>query len=117
MAGVRGAAAGAKRGSDGRRADLRVRTGAARRHQHRWHDRRLVPVPARCTWTDLQPDHQSDQGDQSGRVRCELETAGYDRVGVARRVVTSTERDPRLEKQRSEMRVTALLDSPWTALS
>ncbi len=44
LAGLRGAAAGAHRRRDGRRAHLRQRRGAARRDLRRRHDRRLLPL-------------------------------------------------------------------------
>ena len=54
----------------------------ARRHEHRWDDRGLVPVPARRARSHLEPNHQRGARRESRRLRHQLEAAGDDRMGV-----------------------------------
>ena len=68
LAGVRGAVAGAQRGSDGRRAHLRIRMRVARRGEPGWDDRRLGPAPVRPGGEDLRADHQRSARHQPGRL-------------------------------------------------
>ena len=82
LAGLRGAAAGAHRRRDGRRADVRPGVCAAGRHLDRRHDGGLLPVRARVPGAGRQPHHQRGAGDQPGDVRHHVQAAGDDRVGV-----------------------------------
>ena len=82
LAGVRRAAAGAHRRRHGRRAHLRPRLRPARRHLHRRHDGRLLPVPARCAGPLRHPHHQRSQRHQPRRLRRDEQAAGHHRVGV-----------------------------------
>ncbi len=82
LAGLRRSPAGADRRRDGRRADLRQRGGAARRDLGRRHDRRLLPLRHELFGAHRDPHHQRGQGREPGGVRCDVEAAGHDRVGV-----------------------------------
>ena len=73
---------GADRRRDGRRAHLRPRLRPARRHLHRRHDRRLLPIPARRARPRSHPHHQRGQRRQPRRLRRHQQAARHDRVGV-----------------------------------
>jgi GMP synthase (glutamine-hydrolysing) len=82
LAGVRGAAAGAQRRRDGRRAHLRQRAGAARGVVHRRHDRAGVRISRRLPLARHHPHHQRGEGHQPRDLRLYVEAARHDRVGV-----------------------------------
>ncbi len=82
LAGLRGAATGADRGRDGRSAHLRPCLRAARRDQHRRHDRRCLSVRCRLPRPRRQPHRQRGAGAQPRDVRYYEQAAGDDRVGV-----------------------------------
>ena len=88
LAGLRRAAAGAFGGRHGRRALLRLRLRPARGDLDRRHDRRGLPVPGGVPDPGLDPHLQRSARHQPHRLRCHLEAAGDDRVGVMRAVVS-----------------------------
>ena len=82
-AGVRGVSAGEVGGRHGRRPHLRVRGGAARRADHRLHDRGLDAVAARFAGEGFQPHHQRGARHQPRGLRHLLQTARHHRMGIA----------------------------------
>ena len=72
VAGVRRAAAGAKRRRHGRRPHLRERARRAVREHRRLHDGRLEPPAVRAAGTDLDADHQRGEGREPRGVRHQL---------------------------------------------
>ena len=80
--GVRRVPAGQERRRHGRRPHLRLRRRAARRADQRLHDRRLGRAALRAAEEGLDPDHQRGARHQPRHVRCLVEAAGDDRVGV-----------------------------------
>ena len=84
LAGLRRAAAGAHRRRHGRRAHLRLRLRAARRHLDRRHDGRLLPFPARRSSAATATRIINEvNGHQPRRLRRHLQAARHDRVGVS----------------------------------
>jgi len=78
LAGAGGAPAGQGGGRHGRRADLRERHRAARRHEPGRHDRRLGQAAAHGAGADRDADHQRSQGCEPRRVRHEFQAAQHD---------------------------------------
>ncbi len=79
---VRGAAAGAQRGRDGRRADLWLYDRAAGGDDERFHDGRLGAAALRPAGAGQQPDRERGGGGEPGGVRRDQQAAGDDRVGM-----------------------------------
>ena len=78
LAGLRRALAGEDRRRDGRRPHLRLRLRAARRHLHRRHDRRFLPLHPRLPRGLRHAHHQRSEGHQPGGLRRDEQAAGDD---------------------------------------
>ncbi len=78
LAELRGAAAGAQRGRDGRRTDLRLHHRHPRRGIAGRHDRRLGEAALRPAGETRQPHHQRSERREPLRLRHHEQTAGDD---------------------------------------
>ena len=84
LAGVCGAAAGAQRRRDGRRAKLRRYGGGASGEFRGRHDRGLGALAARSAGAHLDADRERSGGRHPRGLRHQLQAAQHDRVGITR---------------------------------
>ncbi len=91
LAGLRRPPAGAHRRRHGRRAHLRLRGGAARRHLGRRHDRRLFPLRHELSGPHRDPHHQRGQGREPGSGRAGFAVCGLGMASGATRAIIRTQ--------------------------